>query len=88
MLLYHPPSSVLYDNSTSAINYFFDIQKVMPTIRNPLASDPIRVWAQMMVTTPLYAGVAYSLGALVAKHRLVTKLFTFEKHQEPTTPPD
>ena len=88
MLLFHPPSSVLYDNSISAINYFFDIQKVMPTMRNPLASDPIRVWAQMIVTAPFYAGVAYSLGALASKHGLLTKLFTFEKHLGPTTPPD
>jgi hypothetical protein len=86
MILYHhPPSSVLFDNSVSAIKYFFDIQKVMPTMRNLLASDPIRVLAQMLVTTSFYAGVAYSLGALASKHGLLTKLFAFEKHDEPPT---
>src|SRR5712671_4957312 len=47
MLLYHAPSSVLYGTSISAIKYFFDVQTSMPTISNPLASDPIRVLEQM-----------------------------------------
>lgn len=86
MLMYHAPSSVLVGTSVTAIAYFFDIQKVMPTFANPLASDPVRVWAQMSTTAPFYAGVAYSLGALASKHQLLTKLFTFEKHGETTTP--
>jgi len=57
----------------------------MPTFANPLASDPVRVLAQISITAPFYAGVAYSLGALVSKHQLLIKLFTFEKHGE-TTP--
>ncbi len=79
MLQYHAPSSVLYGSSMTAMRYFFDIQKVMPTFSNPLASDPERVWAQMSVTAPFYAGVAYSLGVLASKHSLMTKLFVFEK---------
>jgi hypothetical protein len=86
MLLYHAPSSVLFGTSMTARSYFFDIQKIAPTWVNPLASDPVRVWAQMSVTAPFYAGVAYSLGALASKHQLLTKLFKFEKHDEPTTP--
>jgi hypothetical protein len=82
MLIYHAPSSVLFGKSQTAIGYFFDIQKVMPTFANPLASDPVRVLAQISITAPFYAGVAYSLGALVSKHQ---RLFTFEKHGE-TTP--
>lgn len=85
MLRYHAPASVLYGSSMTALKYFFDIQTVMPTFQNPLASDPIRVWAQFSVTAPFYAGVAYSLGALALKHQVLTKLFTFEKHEE-TTP--
>jgi hypothetical protein len=81
MLQYEPPSSVLFGTSMTAIKYFFDIQKVMPTWANPLASDPVRVAAQMFVTAPFYAGVAYSLGALLSMHELLTKLFTFEKHE-------
>jgi hypothetical protein len=83
MLRYLPPSSVLYGTSTSAIKYFFDIQKFMPTFRDFRGSDPVRVLAQMMVTAPFYAGIAYSIGALESKHRLLTKLFTFEKYDEP-----
>ena len=86
MLEYHAPSSVLFGSSMTAIKYFFEIQTVMPTRHNPLASDPVRVWAQMSVTAPFYAGIAYSLGALVSKHQLLTKLFVFEKHGEMTTP--
>jgi hypothetical protein len=53
-------------------------------LANPLASDPVRVLAQMTITAPFYAGIAYSLGALASKHQLLTKLFTFEKHDETT----
>ncbi len=88
MLLYQAPSSVLYGTSMSAIKYFFDIQTVMPTIRGFRGSDPVRVLAQMDVTAPFYAGFAYGLGALVSKHRLLTKVFTFEKQDEPTDAPE
>jgi len=87
MLLYHAPSSVLYGTSISAIKYFFDVQTSMPTISNPLASDPIRVLEQMTVTAPFYAGIGYSLGAVALKHRLMTKLLTHEKHAEQTDAP-
>jgi hypothetical protein len=86
MLEYHAPSSVLLGSSMTAMKYFFEIQTAMPTWQNPLASDPVRVWAQMSVTAPFYAGVAYSLGALASKHKLLTKLFTFEKHSKMPTP--
>jgi hypothetical protein len=66
----------------TALKYFFDIQKVMPTSANPDASDPVRVVAQMFVTAPFYAGVAYSVGALLSKHQVLTQLFTFEKHED------
>ena len=59
MLLYHAPSSVLYATSMSAIKYFLDIQKVMPTMSNPFASDPVRVLEQMTVTAPFYAGIGF-----------------------------
>jgi len=72
MLKYHAPSSVLLVSSMTSIKYFFDIQKVMPTWANPLVSDPTRVAAQMFVTAPFYAGVAYSVGALISKHELLT----------------
>ncbi len=75
LLAFHAPSSVLYGSSLSALGYYFDIQHVVPTFSNPLASDPVRVWAQMSVTAPFYAGVAFSAGALVWKRRLLPRLF-------------
>jgi hypothetical protein len=74
MLEYHAPSSVLYRSSMTAMKYFFEIQRAMPTRQNLLAIDTARVWAQMSITAPFYAGVAYSLGALSSKHRVPTKL--------------
>ncbi len=88
MLEYHAPSSVLYGSSMTAVKYFFDIVKVMPTLQNPLASDPIRMWAQMSVTAPFYAGVAYSVGALASKHKILAKLLTFEKHEDASAQQD
>lgn len=86
MLMYHAPSSVLFGTSVTAIGYFFDVQKVMPTFANPLGSDPIRVLAQLSITAPFYSGVAYSLGALTSKHQLLARLFAFERDGETTTP--
>jgi hypothetical protein len=36
----------------------------------------------MSVTAPFYAGVAYSVGVLASKYKVVEKLFTFEKYDE------
>jgi hypothetical protein len=83
MLEYHAPSSsVLYGSAMTKVRYFFDIVKVMPTQQTFLASDPFRVWAQMSVTAPFYAGVAYSVGALASKYEMLAKIFTFEKQDE------
>jgi len=87
MSLYHAPSSVLFSSSMSATKYFFDIQKFMPT-RTNYFSDPLRVLEQMTITAPFYAGVAYCLGALASKHRLLTEVFTYEKHDGDMTPPE
>jgi hypothetical protein len=54
----------------------------MPTFANPLASDPERVVAQIFVTAPFYAGLAYSVAALAAKRKVVQTLFTFEHQRE------
>jgi hypothetical protein len=82
MLLYRAPSSVLYNTSVSTLNYFFDIQKIMPTRANFRATDPIRVLAQMTVTAPFYAGVAYSLGGLASNQNLLVALFVSRRLQE------
>jgi hypothetical protein len=75
MLRYHPESSVFIGTAVTRFGYFFDIQKVGPTW------DPVRVADQLLVTGPFYAGVAYSLGAFLAKHRVLVNLFTFEKRE-------
>ncbi len=80
---YKPPVSVLVGSGfVDRLEYFFAIQQVAPTFANPLASDPIRVVAQMFVTAPFYAGLAYSVGALLAKRKLVQKLFAREHPRE------
>lgn len=55
MLQYQAPSSVL-GGSLSAVNYFFEIERVMPTMRYVTPGDPLRVLAQMTITAPFYAG--------------------------------
>jgi len=74
--------SVLGGRTVSPFGYFFDIQRVMPTFLNPVASDPVQVLAQITITAPFYAGVAYSLGALAAKYRIVETLFSHEPSAE------
>lgn len=75
MAIFRAPSSVLVGTSMSTFSYFFDIQKVMPTLENPLVSDPVRVLRQLYLTAPFYAGVAFSMGALVWKRRLLSRFF-------------
>lgn len=75
LLSFHAPSSVLYGSSTSAFGYYFDIQHVMPTFSNLFGSDPVRMWSQMSVTAPFYAGIAFSVGALVWEYRLLLRPF-------------
>lgn len=75
LMTFHAPSSVLYGSSMSAFGYYFNIQHVVPTLSNILASDPVRLRSQMFVTAPFYAGVAFSVGALVWNHRLLPRVF-------------
>lgn len=79
MTRFDAPHSVLTNNSMSALRYYFDIMRVMPTRVNFLTSDPERVLAQEFFTAPFYAGVAYSLGAWESREKLLTRLFTFER---------
>lgn len=69
MLQFHSPHSVLIGSSMSALRYYFDIMKVMPTRENFLVTDPARVLAQEFVTAPFYSGAAYSLGAWLRRKR-------------------
>ena len=82
LVSYRSPGSVLYGTQLSAFQYFFDIQRVMPMFTNPLASDPGRVLAQMNVTAPFYAGIAYILGAVGSKRHILKILFAFGSVKE------
>jgi len=61
-----------YRPSMSAIEYFFG------TVAG-LFDDPPRALAQMRITAPFYAGVAYAVGAVIARHGILSNLFTFKK---------
>lgn len=88
LLAYRTPESVLYDRSIyercmQAVRYFFVILPEAPKIWNLSASDTERVLAQMTVTAPFYAGIAYSIGSLAAKYDFLTKLFSLQPHRVP-----
>jgi hypothetical protein len=88
MLQYRAPSSVLIGTSMSAFRYFFDIlRNPAPTLADLLASDPLRRLAQMTITAPFYAGIAYSMGAIFYRHRVLNRIFSFERREE-TLPTD
>ncbi|HWF92740.1 MAG TPA: hypothetical protein VN684_10680 [Terriglobales bacterium] len=68
-------SASVLGGSVPALKYFFDIQHIMPTFANMSFTDPIRVWAQMTITAPFYAGLAYSSGAFMSKRKLIPRLW-------------
>jgi hypothetical protein len=91
MLLFaHPPtSSVLFQTppGMTALEYFFGILPETPPVTMPISAWPLdidyeRIVAQMRFTASFSAGVGYTLGALVARHELLTKMFVFEKPPE------
>jgi hypothetical protein len=56
-------------------SYYFVIQQHMPTFSELLRSrDPGRVAQQIDVTIPFYSGIAYSVGALLTKHRVIDRI--------------
>jgi hypothetical protein len=60
----------------AALEYFFAIQRRMPTLTPGFGGvDPVRSVEQMTVMAPFYAGLAYSLGALAEKHDLLRRAF-------------
>src|ERR1700691_458533 len=82
-----PSSSVLYDGSmTTAVKFFPDIQTVMSTLQNPFASETVRVWSQVSVTAPFYAGVGYSLGAVFSKTQGIDQVFRVRKARRTGNP--
>jgi hypothetical protein len=63
-------------DSWSRFSYYFVIQEHMPTFSQSfgLSGDPIRVAQQLDVTVPFYSGIAYSVGALLTKHKTIDRL--------------
>jgi hypothetical protein len=72
-----PYVSVLAGSSSmTRFEYFFVIQRTMPTFTAGFGGvDPIRVALQMTVVAPFYSGLAYSVGALAGKRNLVERVF-------------
>lgn len=72
-----PKTSVLASaDPWSRFSYYFVIQPHMFTFsqRFGLSGDPVRVAAQLDVTVPFYSGIAYSVGALLTKHKVIDRV--------------
>ena len=67
LLSYSAPHSALIAASTNRFSYFFEIQKHMPSVQSYFYEDPVRIYRQMVVTAPFYAGIFYAVGAKFAK---------------------
>jgi hypothetical protein len=72
-----PYTSILTPHRWTRFSYFFVIHRTMPTFTPPDYGgiDLFRVVAQMTVVVPFYSGLAYSLGALAARHNLLERFF-------------
>jgi len=71
-----PYQSILAPHPSTRFSYFFVIQRSMPTFTAGFGGvDPVRGAQQMSVVAPFYGGLAYSIGALAAKHNVVEKFF-------------
>jgi len=80
-----PQASVLAPHSsTTGFEYFFVIQRTVPTFDFGDV-DPIfsRVAQQMSVVAPFYAGLAYSAGAIAATHNLLKRIFGNSSGRQP-----
>lgn len=81
----NPDASVLASaDQWSRFSYYFVIQQHMPTFSNLGlgGSDPIRVAQQLDITVPFYSGIAYSIGALLTKHKVIER-FVSSLRREP-----
>lgn len=70
----------------SRFSYYFVIQQHIATFSQRFGwnGDPVRVAEQLNVTVPFYSGIAYSLGALLTKHKVVEKVVTsLRREREP-----
>lgn len=76
LMFVEPAGSVLAPHSSTRFEYFFVIQRTVPTFSNVAFGrvDPVRVARQMFAVAPFYSGLAYSAGALVATHNLLREI--------------
>lgn len=60
-------------NRWSRFSYYFVIQPHVPTFSRSLglSGDPVRFVSQLNVTVPFYSGIAYSIGALLTKRKVI-----------------
>jgi hypothetical protein len=80
-----PQASVLAPHSSMRWEYFFVIQRRMPTLALGFGGvDPIRVAEQIQVVAPFYAGLAYSAGAIAETHDLLKRIFGNSRIQPET----
>jgi hypothetical protein len=71
-----PRPSVFASHPLTRYEYFFLIQRTVPTFTSVLAGvDPIRVAQQMFAVAPFYAGLSYSVGATAVRHNLLKRIF-------------
>lgn len=77
ILTFHePPTSVFAPHSSTRFQYFFVIQRTMPTFAPDFGGvDPIRAAEQLLAVAPFYASLAYTAGALAAGYDLWTRAF-------------
>jgi hypothetical protein len=70
----NPNASVFAGDSWSRFSYYFVIEQSMPNLYDFRGSDPVRVAAQMTVVAPFYSGIAYSVGALIEKRKVMERI--------------
>jgi len=77
-----PPVSVLALHPSTRFQYFFVIQRTMPTFTEGFGDvDPVRVALQMSAVAPFYSGLAYTVGAVAATHNLLERIFGHSRVQ-------
>ena len=79
-----PYASVLVPHVSTRFSYFFVIQRIGPTFAPGFGGvDPVRVAEQMFVIAPFYSGLAYSIGALAARHNVLKQFFRHSSRMQP-----
>ncbi len=80
-----PNVSVLAaSNPWHRFSYYFVIERLMPTFYDTRGSDPERVVQQVTVVASFYSSIAYSVGALAMKTKVLQRIFeSLSREPEP-----